>query len=203
MRCPNHCARRQRRRIRVLQKLPSRGDRADPHARLGTRRDARMASAIRQAAIVNRLVSDARPETWRRGTRAVPSSRLAGGVDRNRYLRVLAGGSHRRVPRRLTGVGLPGPSAEMPGTYQTRCTASFRSATTQPTATRQRSTTGTSSPSRTPPSCWLSGVRERASAMSSDVLVARDVDVLSWVCHRCRRRLGVVAAVCVGPRRRR
>jgi hypothetical protein len=59
MRCPNHCARRQGRRLRVLQKLPSRGCRADPHARLGARRDARMAPAIRQATVVNRLVWDA------------------------------------------------------------------------------------------------------------------------------------------------
>jgi hypothetical protein len=69
---------------------------------MGARRDAGLAPAIRQATVVNRLVSDARPQTWRRGTRAVPSSRLAGAVDRHRHLRVLAGGSHRRVPRRLT-----------------------------------------------------------------------------------------------------
>ena len=102
MRRPNHRARRQGRRLRVLQELPSRGDRADPHARLGARRDARMAPAIRQATLVNRLVSDSRTQARRRGTQAIPSPRLAGAVDRHRHLRVLACSSHRRVPRRLT-----------------------------------------------------------------------------------------------------
>ena len=43
MRRSNHGARRQGRRVPVLQELPSRGDRADPHARLGMGGDARMA----------------------------------------------------------------------------------------------------------------------------------------------------------------
>jgi len=85
-----------------------------------------MEAAIRQATVVNRLVSDTRPQTRRRGTRAIPSSTLAGAVDRHRHLRVLAFNSRRRVPRRLTGQRL-GPSAQAPGTYQTRCPASFRS----------------------------------------------------------------------------
>ena len=102
MRRPNHRARRQGRRLRVLQTLPSRRDRAHADARVGAGRDARVAPAIREASFVNRLVADARPQTWRRGTRAVPSSRLAGAVDRHRHLRVLACSSRRRVPRRLT-----------------------------------------------------------------------------------------------------
>ena len=102
LRRSNHRPRRQGRRLRVLQELPSRSDRAHADARLGARRDARMAPAIREAALVNRLVSDARPQTWRRGAGAVPSSRLAGAVDRHRHLRVLACSSYRRVPRRLT-----------------------------------------------------------------------------------------------------
>ena len=61
-----------------------------------------MAPAIRQGPVVNRLVSDARPQTRRRGTRAILSSRLAGAVDRHRHLRILARRSRRRVPGRLT-----------------------------------------------------------------------------------------------------
>ena len=83
---------------------------------------------------------------------AIPSSRLAGAVDRHRHLRVLACSSRRRVPRRLTGSVCRGPSAQAPGTYQTRCPASFRSATTQPTATR-RVDDWHELPSRTPRSC--------------------------------------------------
>jgi len=59
-----------------------------------------------------------------------------------------------------------GPSAETPGTYQTRCPAGFPSATRQPTATRRRSTAGTSCWSPTPPSCSLSWVARTASSTS-------------------------------------
>jgi hypothetical protein len=48
---------------------------------------------------------------------------------------------------------LAGPPADVPGTYQTRGPAGFRSATMHPTATRRRSTPGTSWRSPTPPSC--------------------------------------------------
>jgi hypothetical protein len=127
LRRPNHCPRRQGRRLRVVQELPSRGDRADPHARLGAQSDARMAPAIREAPLVNRLVSDACPQTRRRGTRAVPSSRLAGAVDRHRHLRVLVCSSRRRVPRRLTDsvcrghrLRRPVPTKRVPGQFSQR-----------------------------------------------------------------------------------
>ena len=64
-------ARRQGRRLRVLQAVPSRGDRTDAHARVGARRDARMARAIRQGTVVNRLVTHARGQTRRRGARTI------------------------------------------------------------------------------------------------------------------------------------
>jgi len=51
------------------------------------------------------------------------------------------------------GHRLPGPAAATPGTYQTRCPASFRSTTTQPTRIRRRSTVGTSCRSPTQRSC--------------------------------------------------
>jgi hypothetical protein len=61
-----------------LQELLSRGDRADPHARLGARRDARMASAIREAPLVNRLVSST---DWSR-----THARRRGGESLERFL---------------------------------------------------------------------------------------------------------------------
>ena len=61
-----------------------------------------MAAAIRQATVVNRLVSNSRPQARGRSAQAIPSPRLACPVDRHRHLRVLACGSRRRVPRRLT-----------------------------------------------------------------------------------------------------
>jgi len=67
-----------------------------------------MAPAIRQATVVNRLVSDAREQTRRRATRAIPRPRVAFAVDRHRHLRVLACSSRRRVPRRLTENVCPG-----------------------------------------------------------------------------------------------
>ena len=103
MRRPDRGARGQRRRVRVLQALPSRRDHTDENARVGARRDARMATAIWQATVVDGLVSDARWQTRRRSTRAIPSQRLACRFDRHRHLRVLVCGSHGRVRRRLTG----------------------------------------------------------------------------------------------------
>ena len=61
LRRPDRGPRRQGRRARVLQTLPSRGDRAHSDARVGARRDARMAAAVRQATLLNGLVSHARP----------------------------------------------------------------------------------------------------------------------------------------------
>jgi len=52
-------------------------DRSDPHARVGARRDARMAAPVWQATVVDRLVSRERPQTRRRTTRAISGARLA------------------------------------------------------------------------------------------------------------------------------
>jgi Histidine kinase-, DNA gyrase B-, and HSP90-like ATPase len=56
-------------------------------------------------------------------------------------------------PPTADGQRLRGPSAETPGTYQSRCPASFRSTTTLPTPRGRRSTAGMSCRSPTQRSC--------------------------------------------------
>jgi hypothetical protein len=101
MRGPHRGPGRQGRCLPVLQELSPRGDRADPDARMGARLRARVAAAIRQATVVNRLVSDPRPQARRRGTRAIPSPRLACVFHRHRHLRQLGCGRGRRPPKGL------------------------------------------------------------------------------------------------------
>ena len=90
--------RRQGRCVRSLQALPSRRDRADADPRVGARRDARVAGALWESAVVDGLVSHARaPARWR-GTEAPAGRRLAGALDRHRPLRHLGGSAIRRLP---------------------------------------------------------------------------------------------------------
>ena len=63
-------AQRQGRRLRVLQDLPPGRDRAALNPRACHRRDARMGGALRQAAVVLRLVLDPRSPARRRGANA-------------------------------------------------------------------------------------------------------------------------------------
>ena len=81
-----------------LGALPSRGDRANANARVGTRRDARMARALWQPALVNRLVPHARTQAWRRSAQTTQGRRLAAAVHGHRPVRHLGGGPGRRVP---------------------------------------------------------------------------------------------------------
>ena len=109
-------------------------------------------AAIRQATVVNRLVSDARPQARRRGARAISSPRLAGAFDRHRHLRVLACRSRRRVPRRLTDSVGRGHRPRCPVPTKRGVRPAF-AAQPRSRPARRRSTTGTSCRSRTPPSC--------------------------------------------------
>ena len=67
----------QGRRLRVLQGLPPGGHRAPLDARAGTRCDARVAIALREVAVVLRLVVHPRPPARGRSTRAAGPGRLA------------------------------------------------------------------------------------------------------------------------------
>ena len=95
-------ARRQGRRVRVLQALSSGRDRAAADARVGTGCDARVAAAIWQAAIVDRLVSHARPTARRRAAEAPAERAVAVAVDCHRPLRDLGRGRGGRLYRQLT-----------------------------------------------------------------------------------------------------
>ena len=90
--------RRQGRRVPVLQALPSRRDRANPDPRVGARRDAHLASAVRESAVVDGLVSHSRPPARWRGAETPAGRRLAGAVDGHRPVRHLGGGAIRRLP---------------------------------------------------------------------------------------------------------
>src|ERR1700694_2260785 len=79
-------AQRQGRRVRVLQGVPPRRDRAPLDARPGAGRHARVARAVRPAAIVLRQVTHARAPTWGRGARATEGRRLALPERRDRRL---------------------------------------------------------------------------------------------------------------------
>jgi hypothetical protein len=76
----------QGRRVRTLQTLPPGRDRVPPYARRGARGNARVAGALRQPTVVNRLVSHARPPTRRRSARPIATRRLACPVDGHRPL---------------------------------------------------------------------------------------------------------------------
>ena len=71
-------AQRQGRRLRLLQGLSPRRDRAALDPRAGARRDARVARALRPAAVVVRLVAHARAPAWGRAARTNGPQRMAG-----------------------------------------------------------------------------------------------------------------------------
>ena len=86
-------ARRQGRRIRILQDMPPGRDRAALDARLGARGDARVVCSLRSAAVVLRLVTHARAPTWGRGARATEGRRLTLPERRDGRLWELDGGT--------------------------------------------------------------------------------------------------------------
>ena len=77
----------------------------------------------------------------------------------------------------------------MPGTYQTRCPASLRSATTQPTATRRRSTTGTSCQSPTPPSCSSASAASARTFKACASLTVNGLDAIAALGDRAGGRV--------------
>ena len=116
MRRSHRCPRWQGRRLRVLQGLSSRGDRTDPHARVGARRDARVAGALRPTTVVDRLVWHARRPARRRRTRTLARRGLAATLHGHRPLRELGRGFGRRLPTEITRRA-KGGLAGQPGTY--------------------------------------------------------------------------------------
>jgi len=92
---------RQERRVRVLQTLPSRRDRAEMDTTTGSRSNARMASALRRCAVLLRLVAHPRTPARRRSAQTSTSRRMARAVHRHRSVRELGGGARRRLRRRL------------------------------------------------------------------------------------------------------
>ena len=83
---------RQGRRLRILQTLPSRRNRAGMDTGAGSRSNARMASALRRCAVLVRLVAHARTPARRRSAQTTTSRRMARAVDCHRSVRELGGG---------------------------------------------------------------------------------------------------------------
>jgi len=96
-------AQRQGRRLRVLQGLPPRCDRADLDSRARDRGDARLALPLRATAVVVRLVAHARSPPRTRGGRAAGRGRMAGGQRRHGAVRKPACCAPRRVQPKFTG----------------------------------------------------------------------------------------------------
>ena len=94
-------AQRQRRRVRVLQTLPSRSDRAAMDPRAGARSNARLACPVRQPADVLRLVAHPRTPTRRRSAQRTTDRRMARAVHCDRSVRELGAGRRRRLRPRL------------------------------------------------------------------------------------------------------
>ena len=179
VRGPNHRARRQGRCLRVLQGLPSRGDRDDPHARLGARRDARLAPAIRQATLVNRLVSHTRRPARRRGTQTLARWGLAATLHGHRHVRDLGCGLGRRPFREVIRPRKGGAFPGRPGTYVAGWQRCPLSAPTLSTATTRVRTAGTSSPSRTPRSCSSASQRMCTDLQGLRELTANGLDAIN------------------------
>ena len=95
LRCLHPAAQRQGRRLRVLQGLPSRRDPTALDSGAGPGGDEGVARSLRTAAVVVRLVDDARARTWGRGAHATRRSGVASGE--RRHVRV------RDVGRRARG----------------------------------------------------------------------------------------------------
>ena len=74
-------------------------DRAAVDARVGARGNARMAATLRPPAVVDRLVSHARPTARRRTAEAPPERGVAVAVDSDRSVQELGGGRRRRLRR--------------------------------------------------------------------------------------------------------
>ena len=74
------------------------GDRADPDAGVGARRDGHLASAVRESAVVDGLVSHSRATAGWRGVETLARPGLAGALDGHRPVRHLGGGAVRRLP---------------------------------------------------------------------------------------------------------
>jgi len=124
---------------------------------MGAGRDARLAPAIRQGAVVNRLVSHTRRPARRRGTQTLARWGLAATLHGHRHVRDLGCGLGRRPFREVIRPRKGGAFPGRPGTYVAGWQRCPLSAPTLSTATTRVRTAGTSSPSRTPHSCSLSG----------------------------------------------
>ena len=86
----------QRRRPRLLQRLPPRRDRPQVDARAGTRSDARMEGPLRRAANLVQLVPNARKTAGRQRARKTARRRMAAAGHGHRPVRKLGGGESRR-----------------------------------------------------------------------------------------------------------
>ena len=102
----------QGRRVRLLQGLPSRRDRAALDAGARDLGDARLARALRQDAFLLRLVADPCPTTWRARVPTPGSGPLAVGQHRQRAVRNLGWRARGNRTREESGGN---PSVERPG----------------------------------------------------------------------------------------